>query len=86
MQRQLPKQKLPIKTFFQNLADVARETKIKSALKMPKLPTHNFHFQKKFASGVFFLPAALSTFRHEKECLDENRPFLATLSVKATIS
>ena len=29
-----------------------------------------------------FLPAALSTPRYEQECLDENRPFLATISVK----
>jgi hypothetical protein len=86
-----PETKVAHKYFFPNLADVARETKVKSALSESRdtLKIQSFLHttsisRKKITSGGYFLPAALSTFRHEKECLDENRPFLATLSVRVT--
>jgi hypothetical protein len=84
-----PETKVAHKYFFQILADVARETKVKSApsqraeiLKIQSFLHTTSISRKNFASGGYFLPAALSTFRHEQECLDENRPFLATLSVR----
>jgi hypothetical protein len=65
---------------FPILADVARKTKVKSArsesrdkvnIKNPKFPTNNFHFGIFFGFACYFFPAALSTPRYEKECLDE---------------